>query len=319
MAEIIKKVWNMMRPFERVAAVWCVLTLVLMLCMSGILVDPKAMLLMRLEWIAATAVAVWAGEKWKNGWVDFGRLSLQLAWLGTWYPDTFEFNRSFQNLDHLFATAEYAIFHGQPALDFSEVVTHPIFSEAFCFGYGSYFFMMVALCMTLFFMNDKQSVNCEPVNEVGSVLLISFCLFYIIYIFVPVAGPQFYFPAIGLDNARAGVYPALGTYFSSHAELLPCPGWEDGFFRWFVDLCHKAGERPTAAFPSSHVGVATIVMVMSFKRNKTLAWILFPIYVLLCLATVYIKAHYVIDAVAGFVVAFPILWIANKIYKKVFA
>lgn len=67
---------------------------------------------------------------------------------------------------------------------------------------------------------------------------------------------------------------------------------------------HAAGERPTAAFPSSHVGVSTILMLLVWSsKNRKLLLFLLPFYVLLCLSTVYIYAHYAIDVLAGWVSA----------------
>jgi membrane-associated phospholipid phosphatase len=41
-----------------------------------------------------------------------------------------------------------------------------------------------------------------------------------------------------------------------------------------------------------------------------------PIYILLCCGTVYIKAHYCIDSIAGFFFAGFFYWISYKIYDK---
>jgi len=73
---------------------------------------------------------------------------------------------------------------------------------------------------------------------VSFVLVTSFFIYYLIYIFVPVAGPQFYFPAIGIDNVSKGIFPAIGDYFNHNQELLPGPGYQHGFFynlvEWFA-------------------------------------------------------------------------------------
>ena len=55
-----------------------------------------------------------------------------------------------------------------------------------------------------------------------------------------------------------------------------------------------------AAFPSSHVGVTFVVMLLAwhFKLRK-LFWALLPFAVLMFFSTVYIFAHYAIDALAG--------------------
>ena len=79
------------------------------------------------------------------------------------------------------------------------------------------------------------------------------------------------------------------------------------------------GERPTAAFPSSHVGVSTILMIMAWRGSKKLFACLLPLYLLLCGATVYIQAHYLIDAIAGFISAFVLYVLVIKMFKKWFA
>ena len=146
-----------------------------------------------------------------------------------------------------------------------------------------------------------------------------FFIYYLIYIFVPVAGPQFYFPAIGDDNVAQGVFPSIGDYFNHNQELLPGPGYDHGFFYNLVEGSQQIGERPTAAFPSSHVGISTILMIMAWRGSRRLFACLFPFYVLLCCATVYIQAHYLIDSIVGFVSAFGLYVMVTWMFKRWFA
>jgi membrane-associated phospholipid phosphatase len=82
--------------------------------------------------------------------------------------------------------------------------------------------------------------------------------------------------------------------------ILPIPGWEDGMMHKLLIMAHDAGERPTAAFPSSHVGVATIVMWLAWEtKNRKVLFTCLPFAVLLFFSTFYIQAHYAIDAIAG--------------------
>jgi membrane-associated phospholipid phosphatase len=159
----------------------------------------------------------------------------------------------------------------------------------------------------------------EWFEKMSFVLVTSFFIYYLLYIFIPVAGPQFYFPAIGFDNVAKGVFPAIGDYFNYHQELLPGPGYQHGFFYSLVESSQQVGERPTAAFPSSHVGISTILMIMAWRGSKKLFACLLPFYLLLCGATVYIQAHYVIDAVVGFFSAFLLYVVATWMFKKWFA
>ena len=111
---------------------------------------------------------------------------------------------------------------------------------------------------------------------------------------------------------------AIGDYFNDNTFLLPGPGYEHGFFFNLVEASQGVGERPTAAFPSSHVGISTIVMIMAWRVNRKLAYILFPFYVLLCCATVYIQAHYLIDSLVGLITAFLVYQLATLMYKRWF-
>ena len=132
------------------------------------------------------------------------------------------------------------------------------------------------------------------------VLITSFFIYYTIFVILPVTGPQFYYLAVGTDKIAAGIFPNLTDYFLTHSERMAAPGWSDGFFYHLLDITHNAGERPTAAFPSSHVGVTTVIMLLAcHTRSKALVFSMLPFFILMCLSTVYIYAHYAIDAIAG--------------------
>jgi membrane-associated phospholipid phosphatase len=86
-----------------------------------------------------------------------------------------------------------------------------------------------------------------------------------------------------------------------------------------VELSQAVGERPTAAFPSSHVGISTIVLIMAYRAKKWLGHLMLPVYILLCCATVYIQAHYLIDVLAGWISAIVIYLFSTYLYKRYFA
>ena len=241
----------------------------------------------------------------------FLRVGVQLGLLAWWYPDTFEINRHLPNLDHLFAQWEQDLFGCQPALLFSKALPGPIFSELFDMGYAAYYPMIAATAVYYFGWYYKEF------NRATFIILSSFFIYYVIFIFVPVTGPTFYYKAIGLQNVTAGIFPNVHDYFNHHQECLPSPGYTDGIFYHLVEDAKAAGERPTAAFPSSHVGVSTICMLLLWHdRNYKLLAILAPFYILLCCATVYIQAHYLIDAIAGFITAVILFAILLRISRK---
>ena len=159
----------------------------------------------------------------------FVRIAIQMSLLSYWYPDTFEFNRVFPNLDHLFATAEQWMFGGQPAVWFCHAFPQMWVSEPFNMGYFAYYPMI--LVVTLFYFIYRFDLF----EKMSFVLVTCFFIYYLIYIFVPVAGPQFYFPAIGMDSVSQGVFPSIGDYFNHNQELLPGPGYQHGFFYSLVE------------------------------------------------------------------------------------
>ena len=298
---------------ESISLIYNALTSLLILLLFPRMDHPGVMLLERAGIVALTFGLIALYQTFPCRLTAFVRMAVQMSLLAYWYPDTFEFNRFFPNLDHVFATAEEFIFNGQPAIWFCHTFPHILVSEAFNMGYFFYYPMMLIVALFYFIYRF------EWFEKMSFVLVTSFFIYYLLYIFIPVAGPQFYFPAIGFDNVAKGVFPAIGDYFNYHQELLPGPGYQHGFFYSLVESSQQVGERPTAAFPSSHVGISTILMIMAWRGSKKLFACLLPFYLLLCGATVYIQAHYVIDAVVGFFSAFLLYVVATWMFKKWFA
>ncbi|MBO4825673.1 MAG: phosphatase PAP2 family protein [Prevotella sp.] len=273
--------------------------------------NPESMIWGRMRVVAITA-SLWAVYRMVPcRLMVLARAVAQMALLSWWYPDTYELNRLLPNLDHVFATWEQQLFGCQPALLFCQQMPQHWFSELMDLGYASYFPMILVVMLFVFLFRYKDF------QRTAWIVAGSFFLYYIIYVVLPVTGPQYYFGAVGLDEIAKGVFPNVGDYFNTHAERMTSPGWSDGVFYQMVENAHNAGERPTAAFPSSHVGVSTILMLLALRtRNKWLCWGLLPFYVLLCVSTVYIQAHYVVDAIAGLISGVAFYYLFMLIPKK---
>ena len=177
-------------------------------------------------------------------------------------------------------------------------------------GYFSYYLMIVAV-MVFFFMCQKKQYE-----RASFIVMCSFFIYYLIYICLPVAGPQFYFQAVGVETVENGIFPEIGTYFSQHTEMLPAPGDADGLFFNLVKGAQDAGERPTAAFPSSHIGISFILLYLVYPFSKKMFAGLLPFVVLLTFATVYIQAHYLVDAIAGILTSVMVFNLSNFVFGK---
>lgn len=195
-------------------------------------------------------------------------------------------------------------------MEFHRSCPWPWFSEAVHMGYFSYYPMIVTV-MVFFFLYRNKSYE-----KASFVVLCSFFLYYLVYLVLPVAGPQFYFWAVSPDLIATGQYPPLGTYFNLHTDMLPSPGNPAGLFHRLVEQAQEMGERPTAAFPSSHIGITLILLLMVYPQSRRLFYILLPFSVLLAMATVYIQAHYLVDAIAGVLTAYPVYRLSQWIFQK---
>lgn len=283
-------------PLEWVVVAYLVLTLCITFFCYTKVTNPDAMIWGRVR-IAAITVALWAVYRMIPCRLTLlVRIVVQMALLSWWYPDTFEINRMLPNLDHVFASWEQSVFGCQPALLFSRTLPWSVVSELMDLGYASYYPMIVFVLLFYFLWRYREF------ERAATVVTASFFAYYVIFILVPVAGPTFYYNAVGVSDIAKGIFPNIHDYFTHYQDCLPAPGYHDGLFYQLVEDAKAAGERPTAAFPSSHVGVSTVLMLLAWRTgNRRLLYCLLPIYILLCLSTVYIQAHYALDAIAGFI------------------
>lgn len=298
-------------PLEWAMLGYMAITIVTMLFTYTKLVNPEAMLWGRLRVLVITA-ALWAVYRMLPCRITkMVRIMAQIALLAWWYPDTYEINRMFPNLDHIFAGWEQDIFGCQPALYFAKTMPWAVVSELMSMGYVMYYPMIALIVLYYFFYKYQEA------ERASFVILAGFFLYYVVFIYVPVVGPTFYYDAVGVRDIAQGVFPALGDYFNTHTDCLPTPGYSDGIFYQLVEDAKATGERPTAAFPSSHVSISTICLLLGWHSgNRKLVYIMLPFYIFLCLATVYIQAHYLIDAIAGLVSGVIVYFLLMTVSKN---
>ncbi len=223
----------------------------------------------------------------RKPFVHFLRIAYPLIILSFFYSETDALNNVFfQNLDHHFARLDAILFGFQPSLAFYNNFPGKFFSEVMNFGYFSYYFLIAAYTIIIYVKKRQEFVR--------TVFLItcSFMIYYLIFSVLPVSGPQYFFepPHNQIDDS--------------------------GIFRKLVRFVEFIGERPTAAFPSSHVGIVLILIIMAWRDSRKTLWWLIPIFILLAFSTVYIKAHYAVDVLGG-VISAPIVLVGAKYIFKI--
>lgn len=295
---------------EWVIVAYMALTLLITLFCYTKLHNPDSMVWGRVRIVAIT-LALWVAYRCVPcKAMKFLRVLFDMLLLGWWYTDTYNLNTLFPNLDHIVASWDQHLFGCQPALLFAERFTSPLLSEFLEISYAAYYPIIIAVCVFYFFKRYKEFERC------CFIIVASFFTFYLFFDLVPVAGPMYYYPAIGLGTAAKGVFPAIGDYFSTHFDMMKPPGWPDGLGYQLITDIH-GGERPTGAFPSSHIGIAVVSAILAAKtRNRTLFVSILPFCIGICFATVYIRAHYATDAIVGLLAGFALYafwaWVADK-------
>lgn len=218
----------------------------------------------------------------------FIKISYTSTLLIYWYGETASLNSVlFSPFDGFLYQLDEKLFGYQPSVEFSKSYGAPLFSEIMYLGYFSYY-VLNALAILFYFIYDKQNTT-----KAVFIIIFSFFIYYWFFILFPSIGPQ-YFLAPELRNIPDGLFFQEGISYLLHL-----------------------GEKPTGAFPSSHVGMALIFMILIYRISKKSFRILIPVSVILTFSTVYLKAHYFIDVIGGLLSGILIYWFSTKVYNLI--
>ncbi len=230
---------------------------------------------------------IYFNSKVKNTFLNLLRNCYPVLFSMLFYTETVYYNKLFfNNLDPYLVDLDYQLFGFQPSIWFSDFLSNPIFSELMYLGYFTLYILIISFVFITYFKLKKDT------DELFFKLAASMLLFYLFFCFFPAAGPQFYFSSPEKDLPSAFVFDKI------------------------IHFIQKA-EQPTGAFPSSHVGISLIILILFRKRVPNYFRVTIPFVILLIFSTVYIKAHYAVDAIAGVLSVPIVLYISNLLYKKI--
>lgn len=251
--------------------------------------QPGLHLLMRLGIFSFVALLIFVQQKKNHKWIEFIHWLYPIILLAYLFKETAYLNHIFYHhyLDGWLIAAEKELFGYLPSIVFSKNFHETWFSELMNFGYFSYYFMTVGIAM-LFLLRYP-----EETERVIFIMLTSFFTYYLFFIFFPTEGPVYFLQAPLNEQIHSGVFSHL------------------------VNLADKIGDGRTGAFPSSHVGMAVIYVILTFRRFPKLFGLITFLTILICFATVYIKAHYFLDALGGLVSAPLIYMTSNWLYNRI--
>ncbi|HET7745812.1 MAG TPA: phosphatase PAP2 family protein [Vicinamibacteria bacterium] len=91
----------------------------------------------------------------------------------------------------------------------------------------------------------------------------------------------------------------------------------EGYPRMFSTLSAQAFALlpvdSRAAFPSLHTAVSTVALAYAWRYARWWFWVLLPLSIGLWVSTVYLRHHYVVDLLAGWLLAPAAMWVAPRV------
>ena len=188
-------------------------------------------------------------------------------------------------LDPLFQRMEAGLFGVQPAVMLAQWFPQLWLAEYLHFAYFSYYLLFVGLGAFLYLRRPPAQFF-----DYMFALCATMYTCYVIFILLPVIGAR----SFNLDDA---------------------PG--NGPFTAVMNVIYRHGEIEGAAFPSSHVAIAAVVLYYAFRYARPSVWVLGPVIVSLMVATVYCRYHYAVDVLAGLALAAALIPLWRKINPHV--
>jgi membrane-associated phospholipid phosphatase len=167
---------------------------------------------------------------------------------------------------------ELFVFGRQLSREWWQFAPSVLWSTVFHSAYLSYYLIVSAPAIYFAWKGDLAAVR-----RFVLVVITTFIVCYLFFIFFPVAGPYYEFPR-----------PA--AWFTAN---LPA--------RWAYDAL-ATGSSYGAAFPSSHVAAAVAATTAAMQASRRLGFLLLVPTALLTIGVVYCQMHYGVDALAGLAV-----------------
>jgi membrane-associated phospholipid phosphatase len=204
-----------------------------------------------------------------------------------------------QDYDTLFIQIDRFIFGTDPTMVLYKIA-NPYLTELLQVIYGMYYLLPLILALVL--LRKRRYFACD--FAVFSVIY-GFYLSYLGYFALPGIGPRF----------------TLHNFANINAEL---PGiWLTKYLRDFTNVgeaipngtINPAAVVQRDVFPSGHTMITLIVIYLSIRLKSRSRYWLVPLGSLLIFATVYLRYHYVIDLIGGFLFAAFSLWSGKIIFN----
>src|SRR5262249_28836989 len=144
------------------------------------------------------------------------------------------------------------------------------------FCYSSYYFAPVIIAGAIYLYGGSPDFR-----RLMLALSLANMVGYVGYVAVPAVGPYIYQPSPFHDRLPSATRGA----------------------NYVVSIIDSAKGSARDCFPSMHTANTTIALLAAFSFRRFAGWLFLPIALGLYLSAIYLRMHYVVDVVAGFLLA----------------
>ncbi len=188
--------------------------------------------------------------------------------------------------DELLIAADRAIFGLDPTV-WLERLVRPWLTDFFYVSYVTYYFIAIALGFVLWSRDGATARR--------FIFTLTLCYFvsYAGYFLLPALGPRF---ALAAEQKVTLETTTVSRAISGTLN----------------DLEHTQFD----VFPSGHTMIAVAVLLVAFRRARDAFWFLLPVAACLVISTVYCRYHYVVDVLAGILLAVLTVPLGDRLYHR---
>ena len=188
--------------------------------------------------------------------------------------------------DGLLIAADRALFGTDPTV-WLERLARPWLTDVLFVAYLTYYFIAIALGVVLW-LKDRSDLR-----RLVFTLTLSYFVSYAGYFAVPALGPRY----------------ALAARHFKPIDVTTTS-------RTIVATLDELERTKFDVFPSGHTMIAVVVLIVAWKRARRAFWVLLPFATALVVSTVYCRYHYVVDLIAGAILAFACVPLGDRIYDR---
>ncbi len=262
---------------------------------SGVIKDTSQIIVPAVSFTVLTFLMVYQ-KSTSSGAVKFLRSYLHIPFYGIIFSafQSFVHKMNPTDYDSLLLKADLTVFGFDITRWFEPFITKGL-TEILTLSYFSYYLLPTLTFVMLYFA--KEPAAFQKARDYLLAIVIGWYGALIFYILLPAAGPDIAFPK-HYSVTLQGLSPITNMYLESLGKYL-----RESFVR--------------NTFPSMHFGIILITNYFAYRfKRKYFYFVTLPLGILLAIATVYLRQHYLIDLVGSLPVAFISIYLSNKINQK---